>query len=137
MKKKYKLGLTNGCFDLLHKGHIFSLKQAKKFCYKLIVLLNSDQSIKKLKGKSRPIQKQNLRKKKLLNLKYVDEVIIFNSTSPLKLIKKISPNVIFKGSDYKNKKIIGSEFIRSKGGKVIILKNLKNISTTKLLKKNV
>ena len=133
-EKKYKLGVTNGCFDLLHKGHIYSLKQAKKLCNTLIVLLNSDVSVKKLKGKNRPIQNQNIRRKNLLKTKYVDRVIIFNQLTPFKNIKKIKPDVIFKGNDYKNKKIIGKKYVLNYGGKVILLKILKNCSTTKIIK---
>ena len=133
-KKKFKIGVTNGCFDLLHKGHTFSLKQCNKYCDKLIVLLNSDKSVKKLKGINRPIENEKLRKKKLLKSKLVDHVIIFNETNPLKIIKRIKPDFLFKGSDYRNKKIIGNKYVKSYGGKVKILKNLKGISTTKILK---
>ena len=106
MKKKFQVGVTNGCFDLLHEGHLYSLKQAKKFCNILIVLLNSNKSTRILKGKNRPIEDEKLRKKKLLRTKYVDKVIIFNERTPIKNIKKIRPNVLFKGSEYKNKKNI-------------------------------
>ena len=133
-KKNYKVGITNGCFDLLHKGHIFSLKQCKKYCDKLVVLLNSDKSVRKLKGMNRPIENEKLRKKKLLNLKFVDHVIIFNEMTPFKMIKLLKPDFLFKGSDYRNKKIIGKKYVKSYGGKIKILKNLKGISTTKILK---
>ena len=133
MKKKFELGVTNGCFDLFHKGHLYSLEQAKKYCKILIVLLNSDSSVKKIKGKNRPIQNQQIRKKRLLKTRYVDKVIIFNETTPLKKIKLIKPNVIFKGSEYKNKSISGKNFLEKNGGKVILLKRLKKISTTKIL----
>lgn len=135
MKKKFKVGLTNGCFDFLHKGHIYFLKQAKKYCFELIVLLNSDSSVRKLKGHQRPLDNQKKRKNKLLKTGYVDKVIIFNSLTPLKNIKKIRPNVLFKGIEYKNKKISGKNFVKSYGGKVILLKKIKNISTSILLAK--
>ena len=134
MKKKIQVGVTNGCFDLLHEGHLYSLKQAKKFCNILIVLLNSNKSTRILKGKNRPIEDEKLRKKKLLRTKYVDKVIIFNERTPIKNIKKIRPNVLFKGSEYKNKKISGKSFLRSYGGKIILLKKIKNISTSKILR---
>lgn len=134
MKKKFQVGVTNGCFDLLHEGHLYSLKQAKKFCNILIVLLNSNKSTRILKGKNRPIEDEKLRKKKLLRTKYVDKVIIFNERTPIKNIKKIRPNVLFKGSEYKNKKISGKSFLRSYGGKIILLKKIKNISTSKILR---
>lgn len=133
-KKNFKIGVTNGCFDLLHKGHTYSLTQCIKYCDKLVVLLNSDKSVRKLKGINRPVENEKLRKKKLLKLKFVDLVIIFNETDPLKIIKRIKPDFLFKGSDYRNKKIIGNEYVKSYGGKVKILKNLKGISTTKILK---
>ena len=91
-KKKYKVGVTNGCFDLLHKGHLFSLKQCKNFCDKLVVLLNSDKSVRKLKGAGRPIQNVNLRKKNLLKSRYVDYVIIFDDLTPYKLIRILKPD---------------------------------------------
>ena len=133
-KVDFKIGVTNGCFDLLHKGHFYSLKSAKKYCDKLIVLLNSDQSTKKNKGKSRPIENQNVRKKKLLKNSNVDMVIIFNNKTPFEMIKQIKPDFLFKGADYKNKLIVGSKFLINNNGKVIILKNIKGISTTKIIK---
>lgn len=135
-KKKYKIGVTNGCFDLLHKGHLFSLKQSKKFCDKLIVLLNSDNSVKRLKGFGRPIQNSKIRKKNLLKSKHVDYVIIFDDLTPFKMIKSLKPDYLFKGSDYKNKKIVGKKYVKSYGGKIIVLKNLKGISTTKIILKS-
>ena len=135
-KKRYRIGVSNGCFDLLHKGHLYSLKQSKKFCDKLIILLNSDSSVKKLKGVGRPIQNVQLRKRNLLKSKYVDYVIIFNDLTPFKLIKKLKPDYLFKGSDYMNKKIVGKKYVKSYGGKVKLLKNLKNISTTKIILKS-
>ena len=107
-KKRYIIGVSNGCFDLLHKGHLHSLRQSKKFCDKLIILLNSDNSVKKLKGTGRPIQNAQLRKRNLLKSKYVDYVIIFNDLTPFKLIKKLKPDYLFKGSDYMNKKIVAT-----------------------------
>ena len=135
-KKRYRIGVSNGCFDLLHKGHLYSLKQSRKFCDKLIILLNSDSSVKKLKGVGRPIQNVQLRKRNLLKSKYVDYVIIFNDLTPFKLIKKLKPDYLFKGSDYMNKKIVGKKYVKSYGGKVKLLKNLKNISTTKIILKS-
>ena len=135
-RKRYKIGVTNGCFDLLHKGHIFSLKQSKKFCDKLIVLLNSDNSVKRLKGIKRPIQNARIRKKNLLKSKYVDYVIIFDDLTPFKILKFLKPDYLFKGSDYRKKKIVGKKYVKSYGGKVKILKNLKNVSTTKIILKS-
>ena len=134
MKKKFKLGITNGCFDLLHKGHYFTLRQAKNFCSFLIVLLNSDSSVKRIKGKSRPFESQKIRKKNLLATRLVNKVIIFNETTPLKKIKQLKPDILFKGQEYRNKKISGKIFIESYGGKVKLLKRIKGISTTNKIK---
>tara|TARA_A100001011_G_scaffold393370_1_gene483050 strand:+ start:570 stop:1037 length:468 start_codon:yes stop_codon:yes gene_type:complete len=134
-KKSYKIGVTNGCFDLFHRGHKFSINQAKYFCDRLIVLINSDKSIKKIKGILRPIQNERLRKKNILKNKNVDMVFIFKGSTPFKMIKQIKPNFLFKGSDYRNKNIVGSRYVKDNGGKVKILKNIKGLSTTKLITK--
>ena len=134
-KKTSRIGITNGCFDLLHKGHLSTLKLAKKYCDKLVVLLNSDKSTKKNKGRFRPIQNEKIRKKKLLKNRNVDMVIVFNKKTPYKMIKQIKPDFLFKGSDYKNKNIVGSRFVIKNGGKVKILKNIKGISTTNIINK--
>ena len=134
-KKISRIGVTNGCFDLLHKGHLSSLKLDKRYCDKLVVLLNSDNSTKKNKGRLRPIQNEKIRKKKLLKNRNVDMVIVFNRKTPYKMIKQIKPDFLFKGSDYKNKNIIGSRFVIKNGGKVKILKNISGISTTNIINK--
>ena len=132
-KKGLSIGVCNGCFDLLHKGHLHLIKKSKKKCDKLVILLNSDKSVKKIKGSKRPLENEKKRKLKLIKLKQVSDVVIFRETTPLKLIKKIKPNYIFKGSDYKNKKISGKNYIKKYGGKVILIKILKNYSTTKII----
>lgn len=134
-KKKLSIGVCNGCFDLLHKGHLHLIKESKKKCDKLIILLNSNKSVKKIKGKKRPVDGEKIRKIKLMKLKEVSDVLIFRETTPFNLIKKIKPDYIFKGSDYKNKKISGHNFIKTYGGKLIIIKILNNYSTTKIIKK--
>ena len=134
-KKGLSIGVCNGCFDLLHKGHLHLIKKSKKKCDKLVILLNSDKSVKKIKGSKRPIENEKKRKLKLIKLKHVSDVLIFSQTTPLKLIKKIKPNYIFKGSDYKNKKISGKNYLKKYGGKVILIKILKNYSTTKIIRK--
>ena len=134
-KRIFIIGVTNGCFDLLHKGHLRSLKLAKRYCDKLVVLLNSDKSTKKNKGRFRPIQNEKIREKKLLKNKNVDMVIVFNRKTPYKMIKQIKPDFLFKGSDYKKKNIVGSRFVTKNGGKVKILKNIKGISTTNIINK--
>lgn len=126
---------TNGCFDLLHKGHIDLLYKASTYGDKLVVGINSDESVRKLKGENRPIENQNIRKKKLLKLKFVDEVPIFQESTPLKIIKTICPNVLIKGDDYNIGEIIGAEFVTSMGGKVITIPLTPGFSTTLSIKK--
>lgn len=126
---------TNGCFDLLHPGHISYLNEAKSLGNWLIIGLNTDNSIKRLKGENRPIQDQNIRKIMLENLKCVDEVILFDEDTPLNLIKKIKPNVLVKGGDYKIEQIIGHEFVSSYGGVVKTISFLDGYSTTQLIQR--
>jgi len=133
--KKGIVGFTNGCFDILHTGHISLFEEAKKHCDFLIVGLNSDSSIKKLKGQNRPINDQSSRLILLKSLRYIDEIIIFNDETPEKLIKKLKPDVLIKGADYKIEEIIGANFVKSYGGKVIRVKLIKNKSSTKLIDK--
>ena len=133
--KKEIVGFTNGCFDILHTGHISLFEEAKKHCDFLIVGLNSDSSIKKLKGKNRPLNNQSSRLSMLRSLKHVDEIIIFNEDTPENLLKKIRPDVLIKGADYEIEEIIGANFVKSYGGKVIRANLIKNKSTTKLIEK--
>ena len=130
-----KIILTNGCFDIIHLGHISLLEKAKKFGDYLIVALNSDRSVKNLKGKTRPINKVAARIKVLTALKCVDFVVVFNELTPLNIINIIRPDVLVKGGDYKIKNIIGSDIIKSNNGEVKIVKTVKGYSTTKLLQK--
>ena len=130
---KLKIGVTNGCFDVLHSGHLHLLSEAKKNCDKLIVLLNSDKSIKMIKGKNRPILKLNQRIKMLRMIKDVDDVEIFEDKTPEKIISKILPNILFKGSDYKAKELAGYNTIKKNGGMVKIIMKLKNFSSSKLI----
>tara|TARA_B110000444_G_scaffold147001_1_gene137435 strand:+ start:2029 stop:2508 length:480 start_codon:yes stop_codon:yes gene_type:complete len=133
-KKNLIIGFTNGCFDLLHKGHIYSLSQAKKKCDYLIVGLNSDSSVTVLKGPNRPKDNQELRIKKLSKCETVDAIIIFYETTPLELIKRIIPDVLFKGSEYKSKLVAGSEFMLKNGGKLEFIDILDGYSTTNIIK---
>lgn len=133
-KENICIGFTNGCFDLLHKGHIYSISEAKKKCDYLIVGLNSDISVIKLKGSNRPIDDQSNRILKLSKLDDVDAIIIFHDDNPLKLIKDINPDILFKGADYEDKEIIGSEFIINNGGKVELIDLLNGYSTTNIIK---
>jgi D-beta-D-heptose 7-phosphate kinase/D-beta-D-heptose 1-phosphate adenosyltransferase len=131
----YSIGFTNGCFDLIHPGHISLLHCAKNECDKLVVGLNSDSSVAKLKGKDRPIQKENARATVLLALKDVDVVIIFNEETPIKLIELIKPDVLIKGGDYKIDEIVGAEFIQQNGGRVVLSDYKNGHSTSDIIKK--
>ena len=134
-ERGYSIGFTNGCFDLIHPGHISLLHCAKNECDKLVVGLNSDSSVAKLKGKDRPIQKENARATVLLALKDVDVVIIFNEETPIKLIELIKPDVLIKGGDYKIDEIVGAEFIQQNGGRVVLSDYKNGYSTSDIIKK--
>ncbi len=112
---------TNGCFDLIHPGHIDLLNRARQLGTKLIIGINSDSSVKRIKGEPRPFLSQDDRAEILRNLKAVDEVQIFDETTPEKLIKQIKPDVLVKGGDWKTTEIIGADFVRGYGGKVITI----------------
>jgi rfaE bifunctional protein nucleotidyltransferase chain/domain len=135
MKSKKRIGFTNGCFDIVHAGHIELLQKAKKNCDYLIVGLNSDSSVRKLKGNQRPILNLKQRSKIISSIKYVDQIKVFKESTPLMLIKKIKPDIIFKGSDYIKKKVVGYDFQTKRKKQVKIIKLLKNISTTKIIRK--
>ena len=126
---------TNGCFDIIHSGHLDLLKEARSYGDKLIVGLNSDKSVRNLKGPDRPVIEQSERKKILSALKFVDEVIIFNEENPLKLIKKIKPEILVKGSDYKKDQVIGGKFVESYGGEIKLIKLTKGKSSSKIINK--
>ena len=132
--RKKSIVFTNGCFDLLHKGHLHLLNAASKQGDFLIVAINSDNSILKIKGKGRPIQSETERVEALLKLGVLDLVTIFNHDTPFDLIKLISPDILVKGGDYDRKKIVGGDFVKSKGGRVVIVPILQGFSTTSILK---
>ena len=134
-KSKKTIVFTNGCFDLLHKGHVDLLTVASKYGDKLIVGINSDESVKKLKGEDRPVENQKTRKKNLLKIKYVDDVYIFEESTPLNIIKSICPDVLVKGADYTVNEIIGAKFVLSNGGKVRTIPLTPGYSTTKSIEK--
>jgi len=135
-RENFKLVFTNGCFDLLHKGHLDLLSNAAGFGDKLFVGLNSDKSVKKLKGDSRPKQNERTRAQNLLELKYVNHVIIFEDLTPQKLIHAISPDVLVKGGDYKKSEIVGARHVISRGGVVRIVPLTPGFSTTSIIEKS-
>ncbi|MCD9188071.1 MAG: D-glycero-beta-D-manno-heptose 1-phosphate adenylyltransferase [Pyrinomonadaceae bacterium] len=130
-----KIVFTNGCFDILHPGHLDLLKRAKELGDKLIVGINSDDSIKKIKGFERPFINQNDRKELLMGLKSVDEVYIFDELTPQNLIEEIKPDVLVKGGDWKVGEIIGADFVLANGGKVFSLPLKEGFSSTRIVEK--
>ena len=128
MKDK-KIVFTNGCFDILHPGHIKLLEDAKTLGDTLVVGLNSDESIRKIKGPSRPIVDEKARKLILLSLSCVDRVYLFDDVTPEKLIRLVCPYIIVKGSDYLGKKVVGSDFVR----RVAYINIDRKYSTTKII----
>ena len=133
-KEGKKIVFTNGVFDLLHKGHIFSLTQAAKEGDVLVIGLNSDSSVRRLKGDSRPINDQDSRALLLAALSMVDAVVIFEEDTPLKLITSILPGVLVKGGDYTVDEIAGAKEVVANGGKVVINPILEGFSTTAIIK---
>lgn len=133
--KKKKVVFTNGCFDILHSGHVRYLKQAANFGDLLIVGLNSDESVKRLKGQNRPINSQTDRAMILGALEFVDYIVIFDEDTPLNLIENIVPEVLVKGADYKKEDVVGAEFVETNGGRVELVPFVEGYSTTNIIKK--
>lgn len=129
------IAFTNGCFDILHKGHIYSLSQAAKEADILIVGVNSDASVKKLKGPGRPVNDENSRALLLASLLITDAVVIFDDDTPLELIKTILPDVLIKGGDYTINEIAGAKEVVAAGGKVVINSIIPGFSTTGIIEK--
>lgn len=134
-KQNKKIVFTNGCFDVLHYGHISYLIDAKQLGDKLIVALNSDASVKRLKGENRPINNEYQRALNLAALLMVDAIVVFNEDTPEKIIKLISPDVLVKGGDYKIENIVGADFVMNNGGKVEIINFVNGFSSSEIIKK--
>lgn len=132
--KGKKIVFTNGCFDILHLGHVEYLNEARAQGDALIVAINSDESVRKLKGPDRPINNEIDRGKMLLNLKAVDCVQIFTEQTPLEIIKLIGPDVLVKGGDWRPDQIVGSDFVLANGGEVKSLLFKDGYSTSNLIK---
>jgi D-beta-D-heptose 7-phosphate kinase/D-beta-D-heptose 1-phosphate adenosyltransferase len=133
-KNGLRIVFTNGCFDLLHSGHLSLLEAASKLGDKLVVGLNSDDSIRRLKGLSRPIRPLQERQKLLEALRVVDMVIPFEEDTPLELIRNLNPQVLVKGGDYLPTDVVGADFIKKNGGEIVIVPLIPNQSTTQILK---
>lgn len=128
-----KIAFTNGVFDILHSGHIYSLSQAAKEADYLIVGVNSDASVKRLKGNDRPVNDQDARALLLASLAIVDAVVIFEEDTPLEIINALLPDVLVKGGDYTIEQIVGAKEVSANGGRVVINPMLEGFSTTGII----
>jgi len=134
-QKGEKIVFTNGCFDLIHLGHIEVLARSADLGDRLIIGVNTDKSIKNIKGQNRPIIKEDSRVKQLAALEFVDAVILFNESTPNKIINHIKPDIITKGGDYKTKEVVGYETVIENNGRVVIIPLTQGFSTTSILNK--
>ncbi len=130
-----KIVFTNGCFDLVHKGHVDYLHKASKLGTKLLVAVNSDASVQAIKGPDRPVQDEDSRMFLLAALEFVNAVVLFNDPTPLNLIKKVRPDVLVKGADYKPEEIAGYHEVTGWGGEVTTIELLEGYSTSRIIKK--
>jgi D-beta-D-heptose 7-phosphate kinase/D-beta-D-heptose 1-phosphate adenosyltransferase len=134
-KQGLRIGFTNGCFDILHPGHVKLLTAARGACDRLIVGLNSDASVKRLKGEGRPVQDERARSEVLAALEAVDLVVMFEEDTPIKLITQIKPSVLIKGGDYAREQVVGHEFVAANGGEIVLVDLLEGFSTTSLVRR--
>jgi D-beta-D-heptose 7-phosphate kinase / D-beta-D-heptose 1-phosphate adenosyltransferase len=136
LRRKHRtIVFTNGCFDVLHAGHLRSLQQAKRQGDVLIVGLNSDASVRRLKGRYRPIFRERDRASLLCALEVVDYCVIFSAPTPEKVIRRLKPDVLVKGADYRHRKVVGEDTVRAAGGRVVLVKLMKGQSTSAAIKK--
>ena len=126
---------TNGCFDILHRGHVEYLAQAADLGDKLIIGLNTDASVKRLKGESRPVNDEKSRALLLSALQFVDAVVFFDEDTPYELIKQVQPDILVKGNDYKPEEIVGYDIVTAKSGKVLTINLVEGFSTTNIIKR--
>ena len=133
--KNQKIVFTNGCFDILHRGHVEYLAQAANYGNVLVIGLNTDSSVRRLKGKNRPVQDEIARATILASLQFVSAVILFDEDTPYELIKKVQPDVLIKGSDYNIEDIVGYDIVKAKGGEVVTIDFIEGYSTTSIIEK--
>ena len=126
---------TNGCFDLLHRGHVHVLREAKACGDLLITGVNSDKSVKKIKGPARPVLPESDRSELLASLEMVDYVVLFDEPDPYELISAIRPNVLVKGGDWSGEKIVGADLVEEAGGRVVVIPYIKGFSTTEIIER--
>lgn len=134
-RKGKKVVFTNGCFDIIHVGHIRLLKEASKLGDVLIIGLNSDDSVRKIKGPARPINSLSDRAEVLSSIRYVDYIIAFEEETPRRLISLLLPDVLVKGGDYRKNEIVGADVVEAEGGKVVTIPLVEGKSTTKLIER--
>ena len=127
--------LTNGCFDLIHRGHLHILRQAKACGDILIVAVNSDRSVKMIKGPGRPVLAEQDRVELIAALEMVDYVVLFDEPDPYRVIDTLRPNVLVKGGDWGVERIIGSDIVEREGGRVVVVPYLKGFSTTEIIER--
>jgi len=130
-----KIVFTNGCFDILHYGHLRLLYESKKLGNKLIVALNDDESVKRLKGRGRPIHNQEQRIFGISSIIFVDLIILFSEDTPIKIIKELNPDILTKGGDYSMDEVVGKKEVVDSGGEVILIPLAKGLSSSKILSK--
>ena len=130
-----KVAFTNGCFDLLHRGHVHVLRAARACADLLIVGINSDQSVKHIKGPTRPVLPESDRCELLGAMEMVDFVVLFNEPDPQNLISAIRPDVLVKGGDWNSEKIIGADIVEEAGGRVVVVPYIKGFSTTEIIER--
>ena len=135
-RKKHTMVFTNGCFDVLHRGHIYYLSRARELGDLLVVGLNTDGSVSKLKGPGRPVNDQQARAEVLGALAFVDYIILFSEETPLKLISAVKPDILIKGGDYRKEDIVGYREVSSMGGRVETIPLLEGYSTSSILDKS-
>jgi len=128
-----KVVFTNGCFDILHRGHIEYLSKARDLGDVLVVGLNTDSSVKRIKGENRPVQDEASRAQILASLRFVEAVILFDEDTPYELISLIKPDVLVKGGDYTEETIVGADIVRANGGDVVTIPVVEGYSTSKIL----
>jgi D-glycero-beta-D-manno-heptose 1-phosphate adenylyltransferase len=134
-KQGCKIVFTNGCFDLLHLGHVDYLEKARQLGDKLVVGLNTDASVSRIKGPGRPLQDEMSRGRVMASLLFVDAVVLFDEETPLELIKSVMPDVLVKGDDYSIEQIVGHEVVLANGGEVKTVTLVQGYSTTNIVKK--
>lgn len=131
----YKIVFTNGCFDIVHLGHIDYLEKARNLGNKLVLGLNTDASVKRLKGETRPVVSEYARLRMMAAFEFVDAVVLFDEPTPKKLIETVKPDILVKGDDYSVETIVGADFVIANGGEVKTIPLVKGYSTTSLIEK--